>query len=270
VGAQFAAGFEAPPALLGLAALCLGAGTLLFARAGRRERRGALTVAAIAVSGALLAMALAVLGLDQVITRNLLVAWVPLAAALAVALGSPRAGLVGIGLAAMICAVWIAVDVRVVANAELQRPDWRKVLHALGPVRRPRILVLQHDGTKMPLFVYDPTLRPLRRAAAARAAEVDVIGSATREKEGCWWGAGCNLKKSPPPHPPPGFDRGEQIDVPSFRIVRFRSRRPVRLRIRRLRRQLRYLEGGAVLLQRPGRPRNPTLSGAVDRSRRSR
>jgi mannosyltransferase len=263
LGAHYVAGFQAPVALLLLGALCTGAGILLLVRAQPRERRGALIVGAIAAAGVVLATVLALIGLDEFITRNLLATWVPLAVALAVALGSRRNRLAGAALAAVICAAWVTMDARVVANAGLQRPDWRKVLHALGPVRAPRLLILQNYGTKMPLYIYDPTMRRLRVAKLATVAEIDVVGATVRERRGCWWGAGCNLRNAPPPRRPRGFDRGRRIDVPNFRIVRFRSRRPVRLRIRGLRRQLYYMYGGAVLLQGPGRPRNPRRYGAV-------
>jgi 4-amino-4-deoxy-L-arabinose transferase-like glycosyltransferase len=263
LGAHFASGFEAPAPLLVVAAVGIAAGLLLLLRTEVQERGRAGTVAAIGVAGVLLALVLALVGLDELITRNLLAAWVPLAAALAVGFAAPRIGVAGVALAAVVCASWLIVDGRVVANDRLQRPPWSRVLQTLGSVRAPRVLVLQHYGSKLPIFIYDPTMRRLRVARVVTVREVDVIGPNVRERKGCWWGSGCNLMNARPPRRPAGFDRGERINLPSFRIVRFRSRRPVSVRIRRLRRQLHYLNGGAVLLQRPGRPANPRLTGGA-------
>jgi mannosyltransferase len=253
VGAQFASGFQAPTALLVLAAVCILAGLLLLLRTERVQRSRTVTVAAIGLSGVLLAVGLALVGPDELITRNLLAAWVPLGAALAIGLGARRSGAVGIALAAVICAAWLTVDERVVANAGLQRPDWRKVLAALGPVRAPRVLLLQHYGTKLPLFIYDPTLRRLRPREVVTVREVDVIRADVRVRTGCWWGASCNLMNARAPNRPAGFDGGQHFRLPNFRIVRFRSRLPVRVGVRGLRRQIRYLSGGATLLQHRAR-----------------
>jgi hypothetical protein len=249
VGTQFAAGFDPLVPLVALALASVAGGGLLLARVGAAERRSALTVAGVGVSGVLLGLALAASGQDDLITRNVLAAWVALAAALAVGLGSRRSGFLGLGLLAVICAAWLAVDARVVTHVALQRPDWRKVLHALGPATASRVLVLQHYGSQMPLAIYDPTLRRLRRARVVITSEVDVIGAMVHERKGCWWGASCNLRNAPPPRRPVGFDAGRLTRVPDFRIVRFRSPKPLRVRIRGLRRQIHYLSGGTVLLQ---------------------
>jgi hypothetical protein len=261
LGAHFAAGFQAPIPLLAVAAVGAAVGLVLVSRTEPLVRRSTVMVAAIGVAGLLLAIGLALAGLDEVIPRNLLAAWVPLAAAVAVGLGARRIGMAGLALTAVVCAAWLTVDGRVVADRWLQRPDWRNVLDALGPVGAPRILVLQHFGSKMPLFIYDTTMKRMGPSRMVTVAEVDVIAADVREVKGCWWGASCNLNPAPPPGGPPiGFRRAEWLHVPDFRIVRFRSQRPVRLHVRHLRRQLRYVEGGAVLLQRPSRPPDPRLS----------
>ena len=157
-------------------AILVGAGWLLVAARGTdRERRSALLAAAIGVCVALLALLAALLGKDYVVERNLLPALLPLGVAAAIGLGAERAARLGLALATVLCAYWIAFGVRVTETPNLQRPDFRAIVDELGPPRRPRAIVswklaadpvrfYLHDGARR-IYSGDTPLR-----------EIDVIG----------------------------------------------------------------------------------------------
>ncbi len=128
-------------------------GLLLIAAAVRvvrdarpRERRGAIALGAVGLGSMALPIALAIVGLDYVNPRNLIGAVVPLLAAAAIGFGTRRAWVTGAVAAATGVLLFGAVDVAVLASAQMQRPDWRGAAAAIGPAGKPRILVVNHNG----------------------------------------------------------------------------------------------------------------------------
>src|SRR3954453_1445152 len=79
-------------------------------------------------------LVLAVLGEDDVLTRNLLAALVPALCVLGAGYAAARAGLLA---AAALCAGWLVAVVAVARDPLLQRDDWRGATAALGPPNRP-------------------------------------------------------------------------------------------------------------------------------------
>src|SRR5205085_6193204 len=120
---QFLSGFGAPPALLVVGAVAAAIGAVLLVRATARERRGAAVLLVLAVSGLATALLLAAAGHDELITRNLIGDWLPLALLVALGLGARRAGGVGLLVALALILAWVGVDFRVATNSGLQRPD---------------------------------------------------------------------------------------------------------------------------------------------------
>src|SRR6202012_5882711 len=109
----------------------------LLALGTRRERRGGAIALVVGLGVLALAGAAALGGEDYVVERNLLPALVPLAAVAAPGLGASRARPVGVAVAVALCAYWIAFDIYVTQTPNLQRPDYRGVVRALGPARVP-------------------------------------------------------------------------------------------------------------------------------------
>ena len=75
------------------------------------------------------------------VERNLLPALVPLAIAAALGFAADRARRLGLLLAIVLCAYWVAFGVHVTQTPNLQRPDFRGITDELGPSRGPRAIV---------------------------------------------------------------------------------------------------------------------------------
>lgn len=158
-----------PAIAVGLAALAL------LAVGTRRERRSGGVALAVGLGVLALAGAAALLGKDYVVERNLLPALVPLAAVVALGLGAARARLAGVLVAVALCAYWLAFDVYVTQTPNLQRPDYRGVVSALGPARVPRAIVSWRlAGDPLRWYLADGAMRWFGGREAVR--EVDLVG----------------------------------------------------------------------------------------------
>jgi mannosyltransferase len=155
-------------------ALVAAALVLLALKGGKRERldaRPALIVGGVAI---VLPLALAIVGLDYFFPRNLIAAWLPLAALVGLGCGLAAAQRLGAALAAVLCCTLLAITISVNFNDRLQRPDWRGVAHTLGPVHGTRAIITPATGDD-PLEYYMPgTGRILRRHANVN--EIDLVG----------------------------------------------------------------------------------------------
>ncbi len=191
----------------GLVAL---AGLLLVLRGGDRERLDARPPLFVGGVALVLPLALAVVGLDYFFPRNLMAAWLPLAAVVALGCGLAAAQRIGAATAVALCAVLLAITISVDTGSRLQRPDWRGVAHVLGPAGGPRAMVAPSTGDD-PLEYYMPgTGRILRRHASV--SEIDLIG---------WPLAG----RRPPRLP--GFQLVDRRQVKTLTLYRYRSPQPV-------------------------------------------
>jgi hypothetical protein len=263
---QFLLGFGAPAGrwLRALdAAVALAALGLLGWRGHRDERRPALLAGGLAVAGAVVMLALVAVGVDDLITRNIIVLWLPLALAVAAGLGSPRARAVGTVGAAVLCATGVLATVGVSLDRSLQRPDWRPVARALGPppAHVARAILIQRYKVLLPLSLYQPRLRFLRRGGA-RVDELDVISIRSPQHVACWWGAACNLFPShlQRSYPVPGFHVVGEEHILQFTLLRLRSATPVYLTRRLVSRALTNtrLRRDGLIIQSPGAaPRSP-------------
>jgi hypothetical protein len=152
----------------------------LLALGGSREhRRGAALAGAIAAVVVLVPIALAEVGHDYVVTRELTPAWIPLALVIATACVVPRAWFMGAGLAASLLFAFVWGWIRIQDQHQYQRPNWKGVAAALGPASTTRAIVAADGGAAAtPLEIY---LRgahwdqPGRLSAAV--SELDAVGS---------------------------------------------------------------------------------------------
>jgi mannosyltransferase len=180
---------------------------LLILKGGARERldaRPPLIVGGVAI---VLPLALAIVGLDYFFPRNLIAAWLPLAALVGLGCGLAAARRVGALTAVALCCCLLSITIAVNFNQRLQRPDWRGVAHALGPATAPRAIVSPATGDD-PFEYYLPgTGRILRRHVSV--GEVDLVG---------WPLAGHR-----PPRPLPGFRLVSSERVKTLTLYRYRA-----------------------------------------------
>src|SRR4051812_20999747 len=236
---QYVQGVGGTPsvALSVVIALCALAGAVLAAtRTGPAERRGLAVALGIAAAAVILPVALAVVGKDYVVARNLIVAWVPLAVVAAGGWGASRAGVIGLLAAAGFCAASLAIVIGVDRESRLQRPNWRGEAKVIGPAPAQRALVVPFIGDD-PLAWYLPPPSVLRHGGV-RASEVDVVGWA--------------LRRTRIPRPPArGFRLVSVRHSGKLTFLRFTSPRAVSLSRVRLSASRLGQEHGAVLVQTP-------------------
>lgn len=255
---EYLAGFSArvgtPLAWLA-AVLAAGGVALVLLRGAAAERRAAWTAMAIGALALAIPLVLALAGVDDVLTRNLILAWLPLAVALAIGLGTQRAPRAGGALAAGLCVLGAGLSVAVPLEPSLQRPNWRAVAAALGPARIERAILIRRYTHAWPLEI-DLSRVARLRDAGARVREIDVVDTQSPRARQCWWGAACDLPRVRPSRRPParGFVMTGEWRVGEFTIVRFRSRRALAVTPGELTRRDPVTKPSAILLQRPARP----------------
>ena len=136
---QFLTGFQMPAqAVLQplTAALAFGALVLLALRSDAPALRRALALGAVAVGSLLLNLVLIAVGVDDLITRNLIALWIPVALVVAAGFGARWAGRLGVAGAIAMCAIGVTAAIGVATTRNFQRPDWRLVAHIWDPRRR--------------------------------------------------------------------------------------------------------------------------------------
>src|SRR5260221_6525184 len=135
--------------------------------------------------------------MDDWIPRTVVVVWRRWAVVVAMGLGGRRAGLLGFGGAAPLCAMGIVAALGVAVDRKLERPDWRGVAGTIGP-RPPagagadRAILVQHYRTLLPLSLYMSGLRYASKRGAV-VNELDLVAIRSPQQPACWWGAACNL-----------------------------------------------------------------------------
>jgi hypothetical protein len=214
---QLAFGYDAPAdaALVVLGcALGLGAAWVAWRRLAGSTRLVAAGLGGLGAATIVLPLVLAVAGEDYVITRNLIVAWVP--AGLAVAAVLAAGGRAGLVILAGVCAVGLGVTLGVDLNVRYQRDDWRGVAQ-VAPAPTTSVMVVTPSSGRLALEYYLPDARPLGPAGAT-VESVEVVALGAR-------GVG-NAVQAPPlaAHPPPlgGFGPPTSSAHATFTVVRYR------------------------------------------------
>jgi hypothetical protein len=204
---QFLVGYATPHATaLTVVAVLAAAGIAVGLRAADRAQAA---LAAIAVG---VPLALAVVGIDYVITRNLIAAMAPLVVLAAVAASRTRAGPI---LVAAICAAGVVAFVGAETTPADQRDDWRGVAAALGPPStRPRYLVVNPSDGPPALELYLPARRVhATDGTLLQTREFDVI----------------DVERYPPvpaaPAPEAGFTTSV-IHTDTYTVVRYTAATP--------------------------------------------
>lgn len=231
----FAVGVAEPTAWAPAAvAVLVAVAVLLGARLGRQERRAP----AIALAVGVLALSLPLVGAfvrDYVLARNLLVAWFPLALALAAVCGSRRAGTAGPLVAAALCTVWLADVAAIAADERLQRADWNGAARLIGPPPRDRLVLAWGEWGASPLGDELAGARRLSRREAATVTEITLLGTRRPAGRSCWSGSACNLfDVRPRAVRLPGFTFAGRREEGLFETLRFVAPRRERVTWREL------------------------------------
>jgi mannosyltransferase len=247
---QFLIGFGAPGGTAlswvagAIAVVALGLLAVHGRRADDRWRLGARIAGGILATGIVLNALMVIVGVDNLLTRNVIVLWLPAAALVAGGLSLRRIGVAGVALAAVLCGAGIAAAVGVALDRKYQRPDWRPVAHILGTRPAPgvaqRAILIQGYRDVLPLSLYMPNLKAWAHTGTSAyslykdsytVSELDVItiSSPPAPKTGCWWGSACNLVSTTlqPRYPIPGFREVSIRHSHQFTIMRLVASRPV-------------------------------------------
>lgn len=205
------------------AALAVAALALLLWRGDPDERRGAGIAALVGGAALALPLALALLGVDYFDGRNLLPGFVPLLILVGAGFGARRAGSAGLTLAAAFLLCSLAFTLEIDRLPRLQREDFRNAAAAVGPLKPGTAVVTSRYAAGQPLRYYlgadfaAGRLPPLR--------EIDLVGS------------GRDANRNARRLLPAAFHRvGSEPVSYDLTLTRFRSRRPVRVPLRRLER----------------------------------
>ncbi len=216
---QFLAGVMAeqlaPAALVAGALVAMGL-VLLALRADANERRGGLAALALGGAAVLLPLAIAMVGPDFVIDKNLLPALVPLGLAAAAGLGARRAGKAGLAATAGLVALGLGAVAAVTFDRDLQRSDWRGAVDAMGAAEGPRAIVVPYNGDASAELYLDRERK--LTGGDAQVSEVVVFG----------WPDERSVEL------PAGFRRVEHRSLTHFEMLRFRADRALTVSRRRL------------------------------------
>lgn len=228
---NFALGVTEPRAWLGaVVAVLVAVGIVLLIRAERRDRHAAAMALAVGVITLILPLLGAIVR-DYVLTRSLVVAWVPLAVAIAIACGARRAGRAGLIVAAGLCGVWLAAVVNVASDVRLQRADWQHAAALIGEPASDRLVLAWGEWGASPLGDALPRARRFTPGDAASVGEIAVLDTTRPTGRSCWSGSACNLFDVMPRRQPPveGFSLVQTTEDGLFEVLRFRATWPLRL-----------------------------------------
>jgi hypothetical protein len=217
---EFVAGFTPASGLLAVASV-VAAGAVVAAFA-RGTRPAAALAAAFAVMAVGLPLALSLLGLDFLVTRNVIFGLVPLTVLIALGLASLRPPWAGAPAVLAVCLAGFAATARTQADTRLQRPDWHALAEVLGHPAGNRAIVVAGSYRALPLITYLVDARKLPPSRPP-VSEIDVVGMRSPSKVECWWGAACNVLSAEPATTPParGFRLVSRTRAGAFTVFRF-------------------------------------------------
>jgi 4-amino-4-deoxy-L-arabinose transferase-like glycosyltransferase len=254
---QFLTGFYQSPTerVASAAALVLVAIAVIALVRRRRDRALAETVAlggTVGLAVIIVPMALSVAGVDLILTRNLLAAWVPLAIVVATALARFRRSFTLV-LVGALCVISLALVVSVDLNPQYQRSDWRGISAMLGKPRTDRAVIVT-DTLSQGLGYYRRSLKGMP-SEGALLSEIDVVRGVGPLRTSCWWGTTCYVPTFPEPvvTTPPGFTQTQTTSTGGLKVTRFQAPHPVYVDSSML-----FGQGsaqGTVLVEQPAQPK---------------
>ena len=187
-----------------------------------RERAGAWMALVLAACGALVPIALALVGIDYLAPRNLVAAMAPVTVLLAIVIAAKRTGLVGLLLAGALTLAMLAITLDMQRAPRLQRGDWAGLASVLSKAAPEHAVTTVHLGTA-PLRYYLPSLRsPSSRTETVTVREIDETGYPP-------------LRPTAGKPPPGGFRLVGRRDVKGLLVYRFVSHAPVTIPVQALR-----------------------------------
>jgi mannosyltransferase len=232
---------------------------LLLREGTRRDRRGALVGATVGGAPVIVPIALALVGLDYLNTRNVQVGVVPLVVAASAGLALALSGRWSVLVPAGLIAGLMAVTILVAADPAYHRPDWRGLAQALGPPDAERAIVVapDHQGwfARVPLQVYLPRASAVddglvatepQFAALSRRTQDHAAPSRISVREVVLAGVGWTVPALPRPLPSQ-LRLVEERSGAGFRYRRYRSSGPVSVATASL-----LADPAAILVEAPG------------------
>ena len=186
---------------------------LVAVRGDRRERRGAALGLTLGLGVVALTALAALLGKDYVVERNLLPALIPLLAVAAIGFAIASVRRLGILLAVVLCAYWLAFDVHITQTPNLQRPDFRTVTDALGQPRNGRRAIVTWKLAADPVryYLHDGSARMY--GGEERISEIAVLRKP--------------LATGLPVNLPPSFHQIGRVRADRLTLITYASKRPV-------------------------------------------
>jgi mannosyltransferase len=183
VAKQFLMGYDssAEAVITGLAAAIATAGAALAVlRPDPGDRTGIAVAGTIGVAGLALPLVAALAGTDYLLTRNVILAWVPLAVVVGAGLAGARAGRAGLAGLVVLGGLMLAGTVGVPLERAWQRENWRGAAEAIG-APAPRAIVVTDPAAAVPIRLYRPRAR---RAPAGEVGDVVLIARRGRDLGG--------------------------------------------------------------------------------------
>jgi hypothetical protein len=221
-------------ALLGAALFAGLAIGLVVRRGGRRDKHAAVVAGVVGGGAIALPLFLAVVGIDFINPRNLIGALVPLLILLALGFGMPRSGLLGLGAAGGMCALFAVVLAATNVSSQMQRPDWRGAAEAIeASAPGARVYIVPRNGDEAVSYYLGLERLHEGGPSQVRTAVIPVLST--------------NYDVQRPPGP---FRlTAQQRLAPFFILWRYAADRPRRVRLRALTGNQVLSERSAVLLR---------------------
>lgn len=145
---------------------------IVLAFLARRIHRRELLILGVGASGILVPIVAAFVGFDDVNYQNLVVAWMPFAAVLAVALAGSRQ--IGALLAVVLGSLALGATLKVQATPALQRPDWRQAAEKLSSLPSDSLFVMYPSFDVSTLKWYGPGVSVIKAGGPDQQVPVDV------------------------------------------------------------------------------------------------
>jgi uncharacterized membrane protein len=219
---NLAVGYSFPLEALGsvlVACLLLAGLALVVTRTATRDQLGAFVAGSVAAGSIAIPLALALIGADYVVARNAIVAIVPAA----VFLGAGYvAGRLGVAVAAVLCAISVAMSLAPALDDRYARTDWRGVAKVLERPGVERAIVVTPFMSRV---LWDPYLPGLREPDTERpkVQEIFVVGLAT---EGGYSAGPVRPPSGPALPAPTGFTLVEFDRRSTYALARYRAGTP--------------------------------------------